>query len=236
MTVPYSRILRIGFELISHGYLKIVQNNQASKHFFPPKLRDLRNRMLRNGVWVDSALVGCIVTAAIYWSTNRVSNWFGGYSLYGLVLIWYCRSGIPVSSLVCLLVLVLAYWSMVGDTIFDNVVLVALRSFVVYEGFLFRLGSGWFRCMAGRGCLIYLSLEDTPPMRYPYVYKVLSVSLSLALCWYSSDLKISPAYFLSQKTTFSYLTPNYHPTKCPINTPPSNSTPNTSPALADAQS
>lgn len=74
---------------------------------------------------------------------------------------------------------------MVGDTIFDSVVLVVLRSFVVYEGFLFRLESGRFRCMEGRGCLIYLSLEDTPPIRYLYVYKVLSVSLSLALCWYS---------------------------------------------------
>lgn len=166
--------------------------------------------MLRSGVWVDSALVGCIVTAAIYWSTNRVSNWFGGYSLYGLVLIWYCRSGIPVSSLVCLLVLVLAYWSMVGDTIFDSVVLVVLRSFVVYEGFLFRLESRRFRCMEGRGCLIYLSLEDTPPMRYPYVYKVLSVSLSLALCWYSFWLKnltcvlfVSKDYFQLSHTKLS---------------------------------
>lgn len=43
----------------------------------------------------------------------------------------------------CLLVLVLAD-STVGDTIFDNVVLAALLSFVSYEGFMFRLEGGWF--------------------------------------------------------------------------------------------
>ena len=78
---------------------------------------------------------------------------------------------------------------MVGDTIFDNVVLVALRSFVVYEGFLFRLESGWFRRMTGRGRLIYLPLEG-PPMRYPYVYIVLTVSFSRTLCWHSFWLGI----------------------------------------------
>lgn len=70
--------------------LNLVESKRTSKHVLLFNLRDLRYEMLKNGVSMDSALVGYIVTAAIYWTMNCTSNWIGAYYPYGLVLIRYC--------------------------------------------------------------------------------------------------------------------------------------------------
>lgn len=70
--------------------LNLVESKRASKHVLLLNLRDLRYEMLRNEVSMDSALVGYIVTAAIYLTMNCASNWIGAYYPYGLVLIRYC--------------------------------------------------------------------------------------------------------------------------------------------------